>query len=266
MKKMLLLLTFSFVLQFSFAAELVIDGRYQGYNMFVENPMCKTEPVSFCVEKVSVNGIEIQHEQASAFEIRFDSLDFVIGDSLHIVITHQDNCKPKILNPPLSRLSKYRLESIEINDEGILTWTTTNEQGKLPYVVQQYRWNKWVTLGEVDGLGSLTENNYEYKIVPHSGKNIIRVCQIDHLGRTRPSPEVIFVSTSEEVEITVNYSDKQILCSAETLYELYDDRGNMVMRGFGNKIDCSTIKSGIYYLNFDNKNVKIVFKKTKSKK
>lgn len=266
MKKLLSILFFTTAFQFSFAAELIISGHYQGYNLFILNPEYETEPITFCVQKVSVNGIEIPHNHSSAFEIQLDSLGFLIGDSLLIILTHHDDCKPRVLNTePSTRINNYTLLSIQINEDKILTWTTTNEKGKLPYIIEQYRWNKWVKVGEVDGLGALTENKYEFQIIPHSGKNRIRVCQIDADGTKKPSAEVIFISTEPIVKITVSNIDKQIICTAETLYEIYDDKGNMIKRGYAKQIDCSDLKNGIYFLNFDNQNVKVVFKKNKAK-
>jgi hypothetical protein len=44
-----------------------------------------------------------------------------------------------------------------------------------------------------------------------------------------------------------------ITFSANTLYEIYDQYGNIVKRGYGNSIDVSTLKKDMYYLNYDNK-------------
>lgn len=265
MKKIFTLLFFSVILQISFA-NLSIEGHYQGYNLFIQNPECATDTLCFCVEKVTVNGIEIHHDQASAFEIRLDSMGLKIGDPLTIVIFHAVGCKPKVLNTNYNHypVSTFEIVSIEITSEGTLTWETKNETSELNYVVEQYRWNKWVPIGEVEAKGSALENTYSFDVIPHSGKNEVRVTQTDHSGKKYPSPEVTFTSTVDEVEIIeINQITKKITCSAETLYELYDDRGNMVKRGFGNQIDCSDLKPGIYFLNFDNKNEKVVLEKQK---
>jgi hypothetical protein len=37
------------------------------------------------------------------------------------------------------------------------------------------------------------------------------------------------------------------------MYEIYDYYGNIVKKGFGAKIDVSGLKSGEYFLNYDNK-------------
>jgi hypothetical protein len=37
------------------------------------------------------------------------------------------------------------------------------------------------------------------------------------------------------------------------MYEIYDQYGNVVKRGFGSSIDASNLSKGGYFLNYDNK-------------
>ena len=69
-------------------------------------------------------------------------------------------------------------------------------KGSYHYVVEQYRWNKWVAVGEVAGKGSGGENSYEFQVSPHSGENTVRIVQTDHSGTKRPSEEKKFTSSS----------------------------------------------------------------------
>ena len=39
----------------------------------------------------------------------------------------------------------------------------------------------------------------------------------------------------------------------ETMYEIYDQYGNVVKRGFGSSVDASNLAKGGYFLNYDNK-------------
>ena len=60
----------------------------------------------------------------------------------------------KVLNPEVLRpKSTFENLSINVDKDQILNWKTKNEQGKFTYIVEQYRWNKWVKIGEVDGTG-----------------------------------------------------------------------------------------------------------------
>ena len=44
-----------------------------------------------------------------------------------------------------------------------------------------------------------------------------------------------------------------ITFSGMTLYEVYDQYGNIVKRGYANSVDVSALKKDLYYLNYDNK-------------
>jgi hypothetical protein len=44
-----------------------------------------------------------------------------------------------------------------------------------------------------------------------------------------------------------------ITFSAPTLYEVYDQYGNIVKRGYANTLDVTSLKKDLYYLNYDNK-------------
>ena len=238
---------------------IILEGSFQGKNLFVQNPFASGN-VGFCVTEVKVNGNVTTDEIASsAFEIDFKPTQLKVGEKVEVKIAHKSGCKPKVLNPEvLKPKSTFEVISMNVGTDGNLKWSTKNEQGKLAFVVEQFRWNKWVKVGEVDGLGSASTNNYEYKISPHSGKNQFRVKQTDYSGQARLSKTIDYNSNGCEVsfapqkvskEINFSCSDK----SAETMFEIYDQYGNIVKRGFGNKVDCSNLPKGGYFLNYDNK-------------
>ena len=119
---------------------LSIEGTYQGKNLYVQNPM-DDEGFGYCATKVTVNGdIMPGGTNTGAFEIDFSIFNIAIGEPVFIVIEHNDGCKPKILNPEvLLPRSTFNVVTIGVTPAGKLTWTTTDEQGKLPYVIEQYR-------------------------------------------------------------------------------------------------------------------------------
>ena len=261
-KKLLLLLLSTAFCGLSGFAALSIEGSYQGKNLYVQNPE-DGDGFGFCATKVTVNGdIMPGGCSFSAFEIDFSVFNIEIGEPVFIVIEHNDGCKPKILNPEvLLPRSTFKATSITVTNSGKLTWQTTGEQGKLPFIVEQYRWNKWVQVGEVLGKGTPGENSYEFQVAPHSGENTVRVVQIDHSGTKRTSQEVKFVSTVQMVEKNpVKVKDVINFTSAgkpvETKYEIYDAYGNIVKKGVGTSVPCSNLLKGAYYINFDNKTEK----------
>lgn len=265
MKKIILHLFFFFVgsnLVNAQGGVIILEGNYQGRNLYVHNPF-QSGGVGFCVSEVKVNGnITTDEITSSAFEIDFKPHKLNIGDKVEIKIFHKQDCKPKVLNPEvLKPKSTFEIVSMTLDKDGNLNWTTKTETGKLPFVIEQYRWNKWVKVGEVDGVGTPTTNDYSFKIVAHSGKNQIRVRQTDYSGQPRLSKPVDVMTDVPEVEYApikaskdINFflkgkSDKAI----ETMYEIYDQYGNIVKKGFANKVDVSNLPKGGYFLNYDNK-------------
>lgn len=246
-------------------ADLSLEGHYQGKNLYIQNPEDE-DGFGFCVTKATVNGDPVVDGLASsAFEIDFSQFGLKIGDPVFIVLEHGLGCKPKVLNPEvLLPKSTFEISSISCNAEGKLIWTTTGESGKLPFVIEQFRWNKWVVIGEVDGIGNPTKNEYTFNVAPHSGENKVRVVQTDHTGKKRPSEAVTFMNTSimEPVMNPLKVSKSITFTSGskpiETKYEIYDAYGNIVKKGVGSEVDCSNLKKGAYYINYDNKNEKFI--------
>ncbi len=231
---------------------IIHEGHYQGKNLYVQNPFAGSG-VGFCVIKVTVNGdVTTDQISSSAFEIDFTNLNLSVGDPVTVKIFHKLDCLPKVLNPEVLRpRSTFETVSINVDDSKILKWKTTGEQGKLTYIVEQYRWNKWIKVGEVDGVGTAGENNYEFTITPHSGENKFRVKQVDYTGRPRISPNTKYIDSSiPEVEILSDKS-KTLEFSGETLFEIFDTFGNLVKKGFGQNINVDNLKKGLYYVNFD---------------
>ncbi len=260
--KLILLCYFTLLMGFTGSAVLSIEGSYQGKNLYVQNPE-DADGFGYCATKVTVNGNIMPGGTAlSAFEIDFSLFNVEIGEPVFIVIEHNDGCKPKILNPEvLLPRSTFNTVDISIQNNGMLTWKTTNEHGKLPFIIEQYRWNKWVKVGEVQGKGTPEANSYEFLVAPHSGENIVRVVQVDHSGAKRNSKEVKFMSSVPVVtktpvkvkdDINFNSNGKPV----ETRYEIYDAYGNIVKKGIGSSVPCSNLLKGAYYINFDNKTEK----------
>lgn len=237
------------------AGVVVLDGRYQGKNLFVQNPFSEAG-VGFCVFEVTVNDqIATDEINSSAFEVDLGNYGLKIGDPVLVRIKHKDGCTPVVLNPEvLKPKSTFDIVSQSVSTEGLYTWITTNETGELPYIVEQKRWNKWVKVGEVMGLGKPGENRYEFKVTPHSGENTFRVRQVDLTKRSRLSDGVRYTDPSvAPVSWGPAKPKEEIVFSANTLYEIYDQYGNIVKRGYANKVDVSTLKKDLYYLNYDNK-------------
>ena len=238
----------------SHAGVIVLEGNYQGKNLYVQNPFASSG-VGFCAYEVTVNGqVTTDEVNSSAFEIDFKNLGLKPGDKVVVKIEHKDDCTPKVLNPEvLKPKSTFTTQSISVDPKtSTLKWTAKDESGKLTYTVEQFRWNKWVKVGEVDGIGTPEAHDYQFKVSPNSGKNKFRVKQVDYTGQPRLSNPADFNSDIPAVTEGPEKVKDFINFSAPTMYEIYDEYGNIAKRGFGDKVDVTDLKKGIYYLNYDN--------------
>jgi hypothetical protein len=254
LKKTFTTLIFIAISVCSLAGVLVVTGIYQGKDVYIQNPFV-SDAVGFCVYEVTVNGkVTTDEVNSSAFAIDLNQLELQVGDELEIKIMHKDNCVPKVLNPEvLKPLSSFEVTQIKIDSEGMMVWNTKNEAGKLPYIVEQFRWNKWVKIGEIDGLGTKGEHEYKFKVAPHYGENEVRIKQIDYTTKPRYSEVQKFTKSSvSKVKFDYKKATNLLTFSASTMYEIFDQYGNLKKKGFDIKIDVTDLEKGIYYLNYDN--------------
>ncbi|NNC83136.1 MAG: hypothetical protein HKN79_06130 [Flavobacteriales bacterium] len=234
------------------AGVIVVEGKYQLRNLFVLNGQ-SSAGVGFCVFEVLVNGdISTDEVNSDAFEIDLSQYGFELGDEIEVRIKHKDGCEPRVLNPEaLEPMPTFEVKDITVSDDGLLEWSTINEQGALPFVVQQFKWNKWVNLGEVQGEGTSNENVYQFKLVPISGENRIRVIQKSFSGKVRASEPVSFESPKDEVTYRYDKKRDQITFSDETAFEIYNRYGQIAKRGFGKSVSVSNLRKSTYYLTYD---------------
>ena len=232
---------------------IVLEGHYQGVDLYVQNPY-GSSGVGFCAYKVTINdNVTTDQVESSAFIIDFTTQGLKVGDPVVVKIFHKTDCQPKVLNPEVLRpKSTFETKSIKVGDDQVLRWTTTGEQGKLTYNIEQYRWNKYVKVGEVEGKGTSGENKYEFKITPTSGENKFRVVQIDYTGKKRMSPKATYESKTKPIDLVASKS-KTLDFTGETMFEVWDTYGNLVKKGFGKNPNVDNLKKGLYYVNFDNK-------------
>jgi hypothetical protein len=239
----------------SLAGVIVLEGQYQGKNLFIQNPFSEAG-VGFCVFEITVNDqIATDEINSSAFEVDLANFGLKVGDAIVVKIKHKDGCTPVVLNPEvLKPKSTFDIVKQSVGNDGTYTWTTTNETGELAYIVEQKRWNKWVKVGEVMGNGKPGEHTYTFKVTPHSGENTFRVKQVDLTKRSRYSEPVRYSDSSVAAVTWGPTKPKDVITfSSATLFEIYDQYGNIVKRGYAASVDVSTLKKDLYYLNYDNK-------------
>lgn len=241
-----------------------IEGSFQGKNLFVNNPP-QSDGFGYCVSKVTVNGDILPASiQSSTFEIDFSVFRIKNGDPVFVVLEHSEGCEPKFINPEvLLPKSTFICTDIQAETSGKITWKTKEEQGVLDFIIEQYRWEKWVEVGQVKGKGTSGENSYYFELTPHSGVNKIRISQVDNSGKKRSTKEITFTSSVKKVnKYPAKVRDYLYFTSGnqsiKTKYEVYDAFGNLLKLGFSEKVDCRNLVNGIYFVNFDNTSEKFI--------
>ncbi len=253
MKNLILLFIFSLITMISKSNVLVVEGKFQNKNIYIQNAF-GSNGVGFCTTEIKVNGkITTDEINSSAFEIDLASMNIKTGQKVTIEIIHKNDCVPVVLNPEvLKPRPTYEVVSMNINSSGILKWTSKNESGPLPYIIEQFKWNKWVIVGEVQGIGTSENHDYSFQVLTHSGENKFRVKQTGLGVAAKYSNSVALNSMTDKPTFMFSKNKKAIQYSFETSFEVYDAFGTIVKKGFGNETNIENLPKGKYYLCFDN--------------
>lgn len=237
-----------------FADEIVLKGNYYGFNLHVLNPSSGN---GFCVTQVLINNIPSLDEiNSNAFEIDFSLLKLKIGEAVTVVIKHKNGCKPEVINPKALQPSEnVAFVSPKADKSGKITWSIKGELLDETFIIEQYRWNKWLKIGELASSDTLKKNMYFFDIIPHSGTNQYRILFNDVNGNPVYSKTIKYTSRNPEITIESTKVTDKLLFSAETQYEIFDIKGNFISEGFGKEIDVLDLEKGKYWLNYDNKSV-----------
>lgn len=234
------------------AGQIEFRGTYQGENLYVKNPFAATG-VGFCVYEVTVNGMTSTDEiNSAAFEVDLSVYGFALGEAVVVTINYKDGCLPSVLNPGvLNAKTSFVIEELKVQGNRV-AWKTRNETGPLPYIIEQFRWNKWISVGQVDGLGLPGVHSYSAPVRFHAGENRFRVRQTDSRKVNRYSAELVYNSSADPVSFSVTSGGSSIEFSSPTMYELYDAYGRIIVKGYGKTLKIDELAKGSYYLNFDN--------------
>ena len=243
-----------FVAAVSNAGVIVIEGNYQNKNIFIQNAFANSG-VGFCTYEVSINGqVSTDEINSSAFEVDLSQYELEYGESVTVVIKHKnDDCFPKVINPEvLKPVPTFETTTIDISNTGMLQWTAVNEVSKLPYEIEQFKWNKWIKVGEVEGRGVPSTNEYYFQTTPVSGLNKFRVKQKGYIDKTRYTSSVSYTSLQPDITYVYVKKNQRIDFSEKTAYEIFDRYGNLLKTGFGKQIPLKNLSKDTYYMNYGN--------------
>ena len=228
-----------------------LSGLYQGENLLVVN---ETNPdgVGFCCYEVRVNGqLTADEVNSHAFEIDLRSQGIVLGKGLSVRLMHRPGCAPRILNPEVVKPSPgFELIDFKVSSTGDVVWTSSEERGRMPYVLQQFKWGKWVDVVRVDGRGGPGERHYSAHIDPIFGENLLRLTHLAPDGTLEVKGEARFQGDVPEVAMEYEQKSQVLKFSRSTQYELVNEFGTVVLRGVGSEATLRYLSRGEYFVNF----------------
>lgn len=161
----------------------------------------------------------------------------------------------------------FMVQSIKVSDDGLLSWTTREEQGSLPYIVEQFVIDRWVKISEIKGIGTPTPNSYSVSTVLNSGENKFRIHQKGYDNKSRYSNAITYFSKKEPVTYCITNKNRTLVFSSTTFFIIYNMYGAIVKQGVENSVDISEFSKGYYSIVYDNKlggfeKKKVLFKNT----
>jgi hypothetical protein len=236
------------------AGVILVEGSYQNQNIYIKNAY-RSSGVGFCAYEVRINGSVTTDEiNSTSFEVDLSHYKLELGAPLSIEIRYNDDgCRPMVLNPTaVSPNPTFETLNISVEKGGLLEWVTINETAMLPFIIEQFKWNKWVKIGEVTGKGTPDKNTYSFITDTHAGNNKFRIKQKGHIDKTIHSPSVSYRSSKSEISYIYNRKTKGIEFAEETNFEVYNKFGDLVKKGYSNKINVQNLDNDSYYMNYGN--------------
>jgi len=234
--------------------KLHIKGVYRGTNVYIMNPFTKSDN-QFTIQAISINDVAyLDDTKSSAFEIDLKKMGFKIGDELNFEIKYKDSIIPSIINiEAIEAICSFKIQNAFVDKGQYLRWQSSNESGSLPFYVQQYRWGKWITIGQLTGVGTSGINHYKIKIQAHSGENLYRIHQMDKTTKKRYSDTIHYKTGIKPVSLVNGIVKSELKFTAPTQFEIFDLFGNIIIDGFSKEVRLDDLIPGKYYVNYDNR-------------
>ena len=259
MDRRIFFILFGFLLvQTAFAQSdsLVLKGKYYETNLYIFNPAVAD---SFSIYMVVVNEDSIYDElNSNAVEVDFQLLGLEPEQEVTVVIYFDSLYPPLVVNPEvLYSPTKFKFSKPRIRKD-VIAWRVYGDVSDYPIEVQQFRWNMWRTVAEVDPLDTVENNYYSVQIYPHSGINTFRLKTVNIQNEVVYSKEVTYRPPwIKKVTIKSYKVADELEFSAETEYEIYNEEGVLLKKGTERYIDVSKLPPGYYWINYDNSSEKI---------
>ncbi|MBV6644010.1 MAG: hypothetical protein KI790_01095 [Cyclobacteriaceae bacterium] len=232
--------------------ETTLIGVFQGVSLFIQNPY-NSDSKEFCVKKVYVNN-QLQPLNYKLSALKLDFLQSDLYTPVTIKIVARDSiCQPQIINPDAVLFhTSYKFTSMSLSDS-VFTWQTEGERESGTYFIEKLQTGIWVTEEEIPAQGRFEEAKYLYFPALDEGPNKYRIKYEFGNGKYLYSQEIEYEFYPEPVKFKPQATNTTIYLSRAAAYEVYNQKGNLVLSGRGLEIDVRRIRPGEYIVYFDGK-------------
>lgn len=233
--------------------EKTIAGVFQGEPIYIKNPYDRVSR-QFCVSEVYLNDRKLDlNYKLSALKVSFDGTDLFTPVSVKVV--HRDStCTSEFVNPMAILFhSSYKYLSVSVADSG-LYWTTEGEREAGTYLVEKLQLGIWVDEAEIPAKGTFEFASYVHYPAYEEGPNKYRI-KYDFGGGYRYlySNEVEYQHYLDPVTFEPAVTNNRVYLSRSAYFEVFDQKGDMILSGTGKEIDIRFIRPGDYVVYFDNR-------------
>lgn len=175
---------------------------------------------------------------------KFSTILLLIYTSSTFGQVQEDNSKPK----------PWEFTEFKIDEYHVLHFSTVNETETSMVFLERFKWNKWVLVDSIQGLGK-AENHYEVKLQVSIGCYSFRLrggtCPSCWYSPGRKPPQQICSDNYVPATFRPQKVRDSIWFSGPTEYEIYDAYGNIMLKGMEKSIYTGELKRGVYYINYD---------------
>ena len=149
----------------------------------------------------------------------------------------------------------------EIDTSGVLHWESEEVEDSTEFIVQQFKWNRWVNVDTVKGTEG-DQYHFTSRVYLFHGKNRIRI--LHHATDTNTYADTVSMDVPNipEVSYACSVNMDKVKFSAETPYEIIDAQDHTVRSVFGKSVSVKDLDEGMYFLNVENKTEEIIVRKT----
>ena len=231
---------------------LFFKAVYQGKNLCIQNPL-DTLTGTYPVKQVWLNKDRLQDTVTNKafFEIKLDH--FRVNESVDIVLIG-DIDKFVVFNPQvIVPKALFRFTSFTA-DEDYITFVTRWSLGwRTYYQLQRYEQNGWRILRDsiiTNDMGEGSAHSY----IAVSDTNVLRLKAYGTITDDCVySPIIKYVSKKPKLDILEREASDVIVLSSITEYRLINHDGDLIHKGYSDKVPVADLSKGTYYIEADNR-------------